>query len=241
MAALAPIPRASVRITVVVRPFMRTSERNAYASSCRNPMDRPPDARPPPPTPPGSPAPHWYDDRGARDSTFKPLSGGLRTQSHVGAGRRRAGVTSVAGFARSAAASEEELAGGRVQREADRTVVGGGRLGGPAHAAHEMRAHRPVRLVDGGERVIDLVGHGQPVRGPLRLRHGGRLRDPRTERRRKADEVVVEDDDGGPVGAAALDAFGVDRLDRGLELEPPGASGLWRRGRAPRGPPRGGG
>ena len=121
-------------------------------------------------------------------------------------------MTSVAGFgwtddqaverpSGSAAPSEEELPRGRVHGQADRAIVGLGRLRRPAHGLQEVRAHRPKRLVRGGDGALDLVEQGQTVRRPLRLGYRGRLRDSRSQRRGQAHQVVVEHDDGGPVSA----------------------------------------
>src|SRR6266699_2480672 len=88
------------------------------------------------------------------------------------------------------AALEQEATDGVILRQADRPLVGVGRLRLPSQATKEMAAHGPVGLVGGDRDPVDGVEQRQAGLGPLRLGDGGRPADPGAEGRRQSDEMV---------------------------------------------------
>src|SRR5437016_10677477 len=120
----------------------------------------------------------------------------------------------------SPAALEEKAPDRVVLSQADRAVEGYRGLAAAAQRLQEMAADSPIRLVAADRPGLDLVEEREARRGPLHLGDRRGPADPGADRGGELHQTLVEPGDRAPVGPPGARSLGVDRLNRGLDLEP---------------------
>src|SRR5260370_37830987 len=125
---------------------------------------------------------------------------------------------------KSAPPLEQELSHGRVLGEANCAVESIPGLRCFPKPLQKVSANCPVGLITGDSVQVDPIEYRQPCFRSTRFGDRSGVSNPRAERRRYADQLLVEQHDCIPLSPAAARPLSVDRLNRGLELKPAGAT-----------------
>src|SRR5262249_8740368 len=121
---------------------------------------------------------------------------------------------------------EQELSYRRVFGQTDCPVEGLERFRGSPQALQEVSANRPIWLITGNRFSVDGIQYREAGFRSVRFGYRCGVAGARSERWRYADELLVEQHNRTPLRSAATRPLSVHRLNRGLKLEPAGATAL---------------